>query len=97
MFYMMLETLTLIAYHLSIASTTITNSCHTGTLHGAQQRSHGPDFEKNYYESLLIVLDTLEKCLSSQPKDTTRDEAMNVKILLRETCQFIGGCSQTVH
>lgn len=54
------------------------------------QRSHGPDFEKNYYESLLIVLDTLEKCLSSQPKDTTRDEAMNVKLLLRETCQFIG-------
>ncbi|KAK4305959.1 hypothetical protein Pmani_022180 [Petrolisthes manimaculis] len=52
-------------------------------------RPHGPDFEKNYYESLLIVLDTLEKCLSSQPKDTTRDEAMNVKILLRETCQFI--------
>ncbi|XP_066962551.1 neurofibromin isoform X3 [Macrobrachium rosenbergii] len=53
------------------------------------QRSHGPDLEKNYYESLLIVLDTLEKCLSSQPKDTTRDEAMNVKLLLRETCQFI--------
>ncbi|XP_042885722.1 neurofibromin-like isoform X12 [Penaeus japonicus] len=52
-------------------------------------RPHGPDFEKNYYESLLIVLDTLEKCLSSQPKDTTRDEAMNVKLLLRETCQFI--------
>ncbi|XP_063853822.1 neurofibromin-like isoform X3 [Scylla paramamosain] len=52
-------------------------------------RPHGPDFEKNYYESLLIVLDTLEKCLSSQPKDTTRDEAMNVKMLLRETLQFI--------
>ncbi|KAG0717114.1 Neurofibromin [Chionoecetes opilio] len=52
-------------------------------------RPHGPDFEKNYYESLLIVLDTLEKCLSSQPKDTTRDEAMNVKLLLRETLQFI--------
>ncbi|XP_042235752.1 neurofibromin-like isoform X1 [Homarus americanus] len=54
-----------------------------------EMRSHGPEFEKNYYESLLIVLDTLEKCLSSQPKDTTRDEAMNVKLLLRETCQFI--------
>ncbi|XP_069989899.1 neurofibromin isoform X4 [Penaeus vannamei] len=54
-----------------------------------EMRPHGPDFEKNYYESLLIVLDTLEKCLSSQPKDTTRDEAMNVKLLLRETCQFI--------
>lgn len=56
-----------------------------------QQRTHGPDYEKNYYESLLIVLDTLEKCLSGQPKDTTRfDEAMNVKLLLREICQFIG-------
>ncbi|CAL4066374.1 unnamed protein product, partial [Meganyctiphanes norvegica] len=54
-----------------------------------EMRPHGPDFEKNYYESLLIVLDTLEKCLSSQPKDTTRDEAMNVKLLLREICQFI--------
>ena len=59
------------------------------------QRPHGPDFEKNYYESLLIVLDTLEKCLSSQPKDTTRDEAMNVKLLLRETCQFIGKFSHS--
>ncbi|EFX74727.1 hypothetical protein DAPPUDRAFT_307021 [Daphnia pulex] len=55
-----------------------------------ESRTHGPDYEKNYYESLLIVLDTLEKCLSGQPKDTTRfDEAMNVKLLLREICQFI--------
>jgi neurofibromin 1 len=54
-------------------------------------KPHGPDFEKNYYESLVIVLDTLEKCLSGQPKDATRyDEAMNVKLLLREVCQFIG-------
>lgn len=36
-------------------------------------------------------MDTLEKCLSGQPKDTTRyDEAMNVKLLLREVTQFIG-------
>jgi neurofibromin 1 len=54
-------------------------------------RPHGPDMELNCYESLLIVLDTLEKCLSNQPKDTARfDEAMNVKLLLREICQFIG-------
>ncbi|XP_023718195.1 neurofibromin isoform X4 [Cryptotermes secundus] len=53
-------------------------------------RPHGPDMELNCYESLLIVLDTLEKCLSNQPKDTARyDEAMNVKLLLREICQFI--------
>ncbi|CAB3257524.1 unnamed protein product [Arctia plantaginis] len=48
------------------------------------------DQEKGYHDSLVIVLDTLEICLSSQPKDTAKyDEAMNVKILLREVCQFI--------
>ncbi|XP_077293081.1 neurofibromin 1 [Arctopsyche grandis] len=50
------------------------------------------EVERSFYESLIIVLDTLEKCLSSQPKDTTKyDEAMNVKLLLREICQFIDG------
>ncbi|RZF46611.1 hypothetical protein LSTR_LSTR002943 [Laodelphax striatellus] len=53
-------------------------------------KPHGPEMERNCYESLLIVLDTLERCLSNQPKDTTRfDETMNVKILLREICQFL--------
>ncbi|KAF6216642.1 hypothetical protein GE061_000988 [Apolygus lucorum] len=53
-------------------------------------RPHGADIERNCYESLLIVLDTLEQCLSYLPKDTARfDEAMNVKLLLRELCQFI--------
>lgn len=48
-----------------------------------------PEFERNFYESQLIVLDTLEKCLNSQPKESTTryDEAMNVKALLRELCQ----------
>lgn len=42
-------------------------------------------------ESIIIVLDTLEKCLANQPKDTAKfEEAMNVKLLLREICQFIG-------
>lgn len=51
----------------------------------------GPDMERNCYESLVIVLDTLEKCLSSEPKDNTNfDENMNVKLLLRHICQFIG-------
>lgn len=54
-------------------------------------RPHGQDFERGCYESLLCVLDTLESCLSNQPKDITRfDEAMNVKLLLREICQFLG-------
>ncbi|KAK7864725.1 hypothetical protein R5R35_013611 [Gryllus longicercus] len=72
----------------------------TKILHGVNEmflsyttgasRPHGPDMERNCYESLLIVLDTLEKCLSNQPKDTAKfDEAMNVKLLLREICQFI--------
>ncbi|XP_073965197.1 neurofibromin-like [Choristoneura fumiferana] len=49
------------------------------------------DQEKSYSDSLVIVLDTLEICLSSpNAKDTTKyDENMNVKILLREVCQFI--------
>ena len=41
--------------------------------------------ERNLYESYIIVLDTLEQCLTSQPKDpgTTRlDEAMYVNKLL---------------
>jgi neurofibromin 1 len=41
--------------------------------------------EKNFYESYIIVLDTLEKCITSQPKDTntTRlDEAIYVNKLL---------------
>jgi neurofibromin 1 len=45
----------------------------------------GQDQERNLYESYLIVLDTLEQCLTSQPKDpgTTRlDEAIYVNKLL---------------
>ena len=39
----------------------------------------------------MIILTTLEKCLSNQSKDTARfEEAMNVKLLLREISQFIG-------
>lgn len=80
-----------------------------------------PHLEKGYYESLIIVLDTLEKCLSLQAQAThghhrnlikgdetgiigtttpavgcretgatsNRDEAMNVKLLLKEICQFL--------
>lgn len=45
----------------------------------------GFDQERNLYESYLIVLDTLEKCLTSQPKDTGTsrlDEAIYVNKLL---------------
>ena len=41
------------------------------------------EFERDYYDSLLIVLDTLEKCLSSQAQQVKYDEAMNVKLLLQ--------------
>ncbi|XP_066593274.1 neurofibromin isoform X2 [Prorops nasuta] len=54
------------------------------------QRVNSSDQEKHCYESIIIVLDTLERCLANQPKDSTKkDEAMNVKLLLREICQFI--------
>ncbi|XP_061460989.1 neurofibromin isoform X3 [Rhineura floridana] len=46
--------------------------------------------EKNLYHSQLIILDTLEKCLAGQPKDSMRlDETMLVKQLLPEICHFI--------
>ncbi|XP_035233645.1 neurofibromin-like, partial [Stegodyphus dumicola] len=65
----------------------------TGVAEEHMLRQHSQfqlEFEKNFYESQLIVLDTLERCLSGQPKETSRyDEAMNVKSLLRELCQFI--------
>jgi len=49
-----------------------------------------PDFEREHYESQLIVLDTLEKCLSSQaPEAPKYDDVMNVKLLLKEICQFL--------
>ncbi|XP_012282166.1 neurofibromin isoform X3 [Orussus abietinus] len=57
---------------------------------GGQRSFHCTDQDRHCYESIVIVLDTLERCLSNQPKDTTKfDEAMNVKLLLREICQFI--------
>ncbi|XP_065165550.1 neurofibromin isoform X2 [Atheta coriaria] len=55
-------------------------------------RQHGPELEKNYYDSLLIVLETLEKCFSIQPKDSitlTMEENQNLKSLLKEICTFL--------
>lgn len=47
--------------------------------------------ERCLYDSLIIILTTLERCLSNQSKESARfEEAMNVKLLLREICQFIG-------
>lgn len=51
----------------------------------------GPDMEKNCYESLVIVLETLKKCLTCESKDNTNfDENLNVKLLLPHICQVIG-------
>ncbi len=48
------------------------------------------EFEREYYESQIIVLDTLEKCLSSQAAEAPKyDDVMNVKLLLKEICQFL--------
>lgn len=39
---------------------------------------------------MIIILSTLERCLSNQTKETARfEEAINVKFLLRELCQFL--------
>ncbi|XP_017855685.1 PREDICTED: neurofibromin isoform X1 [Drosophila arizonae] len=54
----------------------------------ARQPRHEP--ERCYFESLVIILTTLERCLTNQTKDTARfEEAMNVKLLLREISQFV--------
>ncbi|XP_077535309.1 neurofibromin 1 isoform X3 [Haemaphysalis longicornis] len=88
-------------YKFSLVISGLTKILHSVNDVFVYQRTHSPiqpEFEKNFYESQLIVLDTLEKCLSrnaatplpQQPKETTRyDETMNVKALLRELCQFI--------
>lgn len=56
----------------------------------SSQRIYGTEAERNFYESQLIILDTLEQVLNSQPKDTSRlDEAMYVKLLLPEICKFL--------
>ncbi|CAM4729486.1 unnamed protein product [Leuciscus chuanchicus] len=53
-------------------------------------RIFGDTAEKNLYLSQLIIMDTLEKCLAGQPKDSMRlDETMLVKQLLPEICHFI--------
>ncbi|XP_076386906.1 neurofibromin 1 isoform X1 [Megachile rotundata] len=57
---------------------------------GGQRIFHSTDHDRHCYESVIIILDTLEKCLANQPKDTVKfDETMNVKFLLKEICQFI--------
>ena len=50
-----------------------------------------PELERDYYESLYIVLDTLEKCLSSPAgaEAPKYDDTMNVKMLLKEICPFL--------
>ncbi|CAC5402798.1 Neurofibromin [Mytilus coruscus] len=56
----------------------------------------GPEAERNYFESQLIILDTLEQVLNSQPKDTSRlDEAIYVKLLLPEICKFLNQSTDT--
>ncbi|KAK2156732.1 hypothetical protein LSH36_206g01021 [Paralvinella palmiformis] len=52
-------------------------------------RIYGAEAERNFYESQVIILDTLEQVLNSQPKDTSRlDEAIYVKLLLPEICKL---------
>ncbi|XP_029652888.1 neurofibromin-like [Octopus sinensis] len=59
-------------------------------------RLNGPEVERNFFESQLIILDTLEQVLNSQPKDTSRlDEAMYVKLLLPEICKCLNWSTET--
>ncbi|XP_045482705.1 neurofibromin [Harmonia axyridis] len=59
---------------------------------GCASRQHSTEFERNYYDSIIIVLETLEKCFSIQPKDSiilTMEENQNLKALLKEICAFL--------
>ncbi|XP_038058629.1 neurofibromin-like isoform X2 [Patiria miniata] len=59
-------------------------------LNPSSVRPLGQEEAKILHQSQLIVLDTLEKCLSAQPKDTSRsNETMLVKSLLPEVCQLL--------
>nr|XP_046916512.1 neurofibromin-like isoform X2 [Dermatophagoides farinae] len=86
----------------SLVISGLTKTLHTVNEMFISQRSqiHGPiqpEFERNFYESQLLLLDTLEKCLSIQPKETTRyDETMNVKALLKEICHFIESSNDNI-
>ncbi|PVD31241.1 hypothetical protein C0Q70_06653 [Pomacea canaliculata] len=62
----------------------------TKTLQSVLQTRVHAEAERNYYDSQIIILDTLKQVLNSQPKDTSRmDEAMYVKMLLPEICKFL--------
>ncbi|CAH2003701.1 unnamed protein product [Acanthoscelides obtectus] len=55
-------------------------------------RQHGQELEKSYYESIIVILETLEKCFSIQPKDSitlTMEENQNLKCLMKEICTFL--------
>ncbi|XP_030756453.1 neurofibromin isoform X2 [Sitophilus oryzae] len=57
-----------------------------------KNQKHGSEQEKNYFDSLFIVLETLEKCFNIQPKDSislTMEECQNLKILLKEICSYL--------
>ncbi|KAF7274462.1 hypothetical protein GWI33_012883 [Rhynchophorus ferrugineus] len=57
-----------------------------------KNQKHGSEQEKNYFDSLFIVLETLEKCFSIQPKDSislTIEESQNLKGLLKEICSYL--------
>lgn len=55
------------------------------------------DSERLGYDSLVIILQTLSNILFQYPKDSARyEEAMNVKLLLREICQFMGELAAVV-
>lgn len=65
----------------------------TKILHSVNEMRAHPEFEKNFYDSQIIVLDTIEKCFNEQPKDSTRNDEtkvpFDIKNLLREICQIM--------
>ena len=83
--------------HISKCKFSLVISGLTKTLTKINDLQQLPEFQRDYYESLLIVLDTLEKCLSQQTKEAAPkyDDLMNVKLLLKEICQFLDMHNET--
>ena len=54
------------------------------------QRPLLSDYDWSYFDSVVIALDALQRCLLAQPKQTNEDDAIIIRILLKEVSLFLG-------
>ena len=75
-----------IVYTVGIPSTCI----YFGLLLLLFQRPLLSDYDWSYFDSVVIALDALQRCLLAQPKQTNEDDAIIIRILLKEVSLFLG-------